>query len=130
MKIPLVAKNFLWKLGSNILATKEKLFHKGIVQDSSCPFCLDHVETVFHALWSCSVAVAVWQDYCRRLQKMTLVEGDGMHIIQLLKERLDQEDFIDAMMVLRQVWLRRNEFVFNCNFLPPWTNHFKGSGNG
>jgi len=107
-------------MGNNILSTKEKLFHKGIVHDSSFPFCLNQVETMFHALWSCPAAVAVWQDCCRRLQKMTLGEGDGLYIIKLLKERLDQEEFIEAVMVLRQqVWLRRNEFVFKGNFIPP-----------
>jgi hypothetical protein len=60
-KCPLVIKNFLWKLGSNILATRENLFRKGILFDPFCPFCLVNSESVFHALWSCLASVAVWQ---------------------------------------------------------------------
>jgi hypothetical protein len=112
-------KNFLWKLGSNILATRESLFCKGIVQDPFCPFCLTHVESAFHALWSCPASVAVWQECGCSLQKMALVDCDGMQLNNLLKERLDRDEFILAMLVMRSIWFRRNVYVFQGKFTPP-----------
>jgi hypothetical protein len=36
-----------------------------------------------------------------------------------LKERLDREEFFEAMMVMRLPWLRRNEYMFQGKFNPP-----------
>jgi hypothetical protein len=98
-KCPPVLKNFLWKLGSNILATRENLFQKGILSYPFCPFCLVNTESTFHALWSCPAFVAVWQDCGRQLQKMVIEECDGLHLIKLLKERLDNGGFLEAIYV-------------------------------
>lgn len=70
-------KNFLWKLGRNILTTRENLFRKGIVEDPFCPFCLSSSESTFHALWSCQATTAVWQECGRKIQKMVLEEEMG-----------------------------------------------------
>jgi hypothetical protein len=87
-KCPPMLKNFLWKLGSNILATRENLFRKGFVKDPYCPFCLTNTETAFHALWSCPASVAIWQDCGRRVQKMVLEECEGIQFIKSFEERL------------------------------------------
>jgi ribonuclease HI len=42
-----------------------------------------------------------------------------MQLIQLLKVRLDRDEFIEAMLVLRSIWLRRNNYVFQGKFTPP-----------
>jgi hypothetical protein len=43
-------KNFAWRMGNDLLPTKCSLFQKGIVEDPHCPFCLEHMETIFHIL--------------------------------------------------------------------------------
>jgi hypothetical protein len=50
---------------------------------------------------------------------MVLEECDGLHLIKLLKERLDSDGFLEALLVLRTLWLRRNEHVFQGKFHPP-----------
>jgi hypothetical protein len=112
-------KNFLWKLGSNILATWENLFRKGILTDPFCPFCLANTEPTFHALWSCPASIAVWQECGRRLQKLVIEECDGLHLIKALKDILDKKGFLEALIVLPLLWLRRNEYVFKGRFHPP-----------
>lgn len=50
---------------------------------------------------------------------MVLVECDWMQFIKLLKERLDRDEFIEAMLVMRSIWIRRNDYVFQGKFTPP-----------
>jgi hypothetical protein len=48
-----------------------------------------------------------------------VAEDDGMIFLRVLQEKLDDHDFIHAMMVARLIWLRRNSFVFDGFFTPP-----------
>jgi hypothetical protein len=60
LNAPPVLKNFSWKVCNNILLAKENLFRKKIVADPWCPFY--HIEpgTIYHCLWGCLAAIAVW----------------------------------------------------------------------
>jgi hypothetical protein len=78
-----------------------------------------NLESTFHALWSYLASVAVWQECGRKLLKMVIEECDGFHLIKLQKERLDNEGFMEAMLVLRLLWLRRNKYIFKGRFQPP-----------
>lgn len=120
LQAPPVLKNFCWKVCNNLLPTKVNLHKKKIVDDPSCLFCNVEPETVFHCLWGCPAAVAVWQEGGRkRLQKMSCAFTDGMGLFLHLMERLDPEELVEAWTVARMIWNRRNEFVFNGGFTPP-----------
>jgi hypothetical protein len=45
--------------------------------------------------------VAVWQEGKKLMQKLALLESDGMGFFKQLKERLDDDDFIFALTVAR-----------------------------
>jgi hypothetical protein len=79
---PGVLKHFVWKFCSNALPTKENLCRQKIKQDPLCPLCSSSTEDIWHALWSCPAAVAVWQDCPHRLQKLSLQESDGLRLFQ------------------------------------------------
>jgi hypothetical protein len=67
MQMPDVVKNFLWKVGNNLLPTKSNLLKKRIVEDSACPICLQLPEDTFHILWRCPSATAVWQKCVKKI---------------------------------------------------------------
>jgi len=103
-----------------LMETGPKAGHVEVeVHDPFCPFCLTEVESAFHALWSCPASVAVWQERGRRLQNTVLVECEMMQLIQSLKVRTDRDAFTEAMLVLRTIWLQRNDFVFQGKFTSP-----------
>ena len=54
--MPPKVKFFCWRAINEILPTKSKLFHKGILQSFSCDLCQEEPETVIHSLWECSFA--------------------------------------------------------------------------
>ncbi|CAI8597318.1 unnamed protein product [Vicia faba] len=60
-KIPLEAKikNFIWRMGRDILPTRCNLQNKGIDLDPSCPFCYSAPETPLHLFMACDYAKQV-----------------------------------------------------------------------
>jgi len=119
MHAPPVLKNFCWKVCNNLLPTKANLHKRKIVDDPLCPLCTGEPETVFHSIWGCPAAVAVWQEGVIRFQKMSCILTDGMGLFLYLMERLDPEEFVGAWTVARMIWMRRNDFVFNGVITPP-----------
>ena len=59
-KLPPKVSNFLWRVISNVLPTCGRLVSKGISISHLCPICLEEEETIWHALFSCSVARSTW----------------------------------------------------------------------
>lgn len=103
----------------NLLPTKANLFSKKIVSDPLCPICRTKTETICHILWRCPSSVAVWQDCSRKIQKLAIEAADGWDFVKELWARLQEDDFVEAMTVARLLWMRRNSFVFEGQFLPP-----------
>jgi hypothetical protein len=71
IQVPPVLRNFSWKMCNNLLPTKDNLFRKKSIPDPTCPLCLREPETIFHCIWGCPAAVAVWQECRRPLQKLS-----------------------------------------------------------
>jgi hypothetical protein len=79
-KLPVqgVVKNFIWKFCSNALPTKVALHRRHIVSDPVCPVCLQCSKSHWHMVWECPASVAVWQECSRPIQKLSLLEDDGL----------------------------------------------------
>jgi hypothetical protein len=55
----------------------------------------------------------------RRIQKLFISKSDGLGLIQQLMEKLEEEEFIEAITMARMLWLRRNTYVFDGVFTAP-----------
>jgi hypothetical protein len=119
LSAPPVLKNFCWKVCNNLLPTKVNLQTKKIIEVSSCPFCNAKPTTIFHYLWGCPAAVAVWQEGDKKFQKMSCDCTDGLGLFLYFVGRLDLEERVKAWIVARMIWNRRNDFVFNGLFSSP-----------
>ena len=76
-------------------------------------------ETVGHVLWSCPAAKDVWLGNMVKIQKTTCDEDDFINIVEKLMGRLGEEEMQQFVFVARQVWFRRNKFVFEDEFNSP-----------
>jgi hypothetical protein len=112
-------KNFVWKMCSNILPTKDHLYKKHILPDPFCLFCQVCPEDTWHALCTCPASMAFWQECPRPLQKIALLASDGLDLYSQLRDWLNEEDLLMSLMVACQIWFRRNSFVFENVFTPP-----------
>ncbi|XP_042942922.1 uncharacterized protein LOC122277108 [Carya illinoinensis] len=92
LEVPNMVKAFLWKAANELLATKKKLYQKKIVKDPICPICHREEELVMH--------------------KWRRAEGDFMALWEKLMDGFDREKLEVVAIQMRNVWLRRNTFVF------------------
>jgi hypothetical protein len=116
LDVPEVVKNFAWKLGNNLLPTKERLVQRYIGQDLFFPFCLIHTESACHIMWECPSSVALWQECSRRVQKLALHVNDGLDFLQQILSKLEEAEVVEVLSVARLIWLWRNAYVFQKEF--------------
>jgi len=74
---------------------------------------------VFHIIWGCKSTMAVWQECGKKIQKLSLGEGDGKSLLQFLLGKLEGEDVQMVCVVSQLIWLRRNDLVFGCELKAP-----------
>jgi hypothetical protein len=82
------------------------------MDDSSCPLCGLALETIGHILWSCPSPKDVWTECTRKIHKCTSDENDFLNIMDKLLDKLDMEELHFIATVARQIWIRRNKFIF------------------
>ncbi|XP_041025489.1 uncharacterized protein LOC121265863 [Juglans microcarpa x Juglans regia] len=112
LEVPSVTKLFLWRAGNNRLPTKENLFKRKVVEDKSCLVCSVETETIMHALWVCPAANDIWAEVGGCVQKWGRTEEEFLLLWGKLMGRLSMKKLEDMVVLLRRVWLHRNEFVF------------------
>lgn len=60
LHIPNKIKLFTWRACKNILPTKANLYHRHVLDNSTCEACNLDPETTGHLFWDCSLAKEVW----------------------------------------------------------------------
>uniref|UniRef100_A0A2N9EWQ9 Reverse transcriptase zinc-binding domain-containing protein n=1 Tax=Fagus sylvatica TaxID=28930 RepID=A0A2N9EWQ9_FAGSY len=63
LSLPLKIKAFMWRACVGILPTHGLLWNRHMRIDGVCPYCNQDVESVGHALWSCTTANNVWLEF-------------------------------------------------------------------
>ncbi|KAF5445799.1 hypothetical protein F2P56_034822 [Juglans regia] len=119
LKVPGVTKIFIWKALNNCLPTRRNLFKRKILENSCCPICNQYEETICHVLWSCAAAVDVWAERRSPVQKWPSAEVDFGSVWRKMSQSLSMEELDLSAIVLRNIWLRRNMFIFESCFNSP-----------
>jgi hypothetical protein len=65
------------------------------------------------------MAVGVWQEESRKLQKMAYGDTDGRGLLLFFQDKLEAEELIEALTILKMIWLTRNTFIFEGKLTPP-----------
>jgi ribonuclease HI len=101
------------------LPTKQNLLRKGVVDNDFCPCCQLEGESVVHALWCCPAAQDVWgcgPVWCQKSPSFFL---DMVDLVSYLLSKLNADLLSLGVVVLHRIWLRRNKFIFDGQFVPP-----------
>jgi hypothetical protein len=53
------------------------------------------------------------------VQKLSLYDSDSMGFLQQMRDRLNEEEIMEAITLSRFIWLRRNSLVFNKTISAP-----------
>ncbi|KAF7839279.1 reverse transcriptase [Senna tora] len=113
-------KFFLWLCVNNGLPTKVNLIKRRIHIDASCPFCNSDEETASHLFKECSFSQTIWQ-----LTKCNLKAQNVEDLTSWVRENCINTS-VDTLGVahntlfiytLWQIWLARNEHIFNTKSL-------------
>ncbi|CAN1848206.1 Putative ribonuclease H protein At1g65750 [Linum perenne] len=62
LSMPPKVKHFVWKVCSNLVATRENLMRRRCAQDPLCPCCRREDETVIHLLFGCNLTKELWTE--------------------------------------------------------------------
>ncbi|KAF5481359.1 hypothetical protein F2P56_002016 [Juglans regia] len=119
LNIPGKVKIFMWRAMKELLATRVNLSLRKITDSSSCPICKNDDESVMHAIWYCPAAADVWSESDIVIQKWSLYETDLLKLWDSLVEKVSKDVLEETVMVMRNIWLRRNEFIFEGVFKRP-----------
>jgi len=104
LNIPRAVQMFLWRGCHNILPTKEKLYQRKVVFEPFCPQCGAEVESSGHFLWRCPMAIAVWAECPRSINKCVISEGKVLELVAFTAYKM---------------WNQRNHVVFGGSIMPP-----------
>ncbi|XP_041020404.1 uncharacterized protein LOC121262033 [Juglans microcarpa x Juglans regia] len=116
---PKNVKLLMWKVGNELLAFKRNLFQKKIIENPYYPICKKEEETTMHVLWQCPIASDVWSEFHSVVQKWNKNEDDLLSLWERLMERVSKVEMEEIATVMRSLWLRRNEFIFEGKFKSP-----------
>ncbi|KAF5442887.1 hypothetical protein F2P56_035499 [Juglans regia] len=119
LKVPNKIKIFIWRSAREILPTRVNLHKRKIIDSPMCPICLIHPETVSHVLWTCKAAQDVWSISSRRIQKSKTEVASFNDLLSNLLSTLPPEDHTRLAFTAKEIWFRRNKFVFESKFTPP-----------
>ncbi|KAF5462864.1 hypothetical protein F2P56_018834 [Juglans regia] len=84
-----------------------------------CPICLTHPETTSHVLWTCKAAQDVWSNSSRRSQKSRTEEAPFYELLTELLSTLPIEEHTKLALIAKELWYRRNKFIFESRFTSP-----------
>ncbi|XP_042992296.1 uncharacterized protein LOC122318762 [Carya illinoinensis] len=112
-------KLFMWRAVKDLLATRSNLVMRRIIDNSKCPICKVDEETISHALWSYPAAADVWAESLKVTQKWKSEETDLLVFWEKMMEKTSREELEEIVMVMRSIWVRRNNFIFEGKFASP-----------
>lgn len=110
--LPPKVKNFIWRACLGILPTNELLWHRHMRKDGFCSVCGCEMESVVHALWSCSAANDVWLQSGLSVQKWDRLIHSFFDLMELLQTRLSLDDALFFCCQAYFIWEQRNKVVF------------------
>ncbi|XP_040993121.1 uncharacterized protein LOC121239848 [Juglans microcarpa x Juglans regia] len=119
LEVPGTVNQFLWKVANNILPTNLNLWKKSIVKESNCPIRLMDVESVMHAIWNCPAASDVWAKEGSPVKKWWSGEQSFTQLWTDMYRKLTKNNIEKMVMIMKNIWYRRNKFVFETEFLNP-----------
>lgn len=127
LEAPGTIKNFVWRVAHDLLPTREVLFRRHVTANPFCSICSREQESIFHILWQCSSSMAIWQEGCKRVQKLSLEETDGRGFLQQLHLRLNGEELLETLIFgptnlaktkllhLQSILFRSSLYDFSCS---------------
>ncbi|OMO73216.1 reverse transcriptase [Corchorus capsularis] len=112
-------KNFLWKVGANIVPTMENLFKKKVIGNPLCTICNEKAKTVEHLLLLCPWTEHVWFEGCTglRIDKESITCFSSWWLDSFDSKGIQKNEVMRlvarAAFLIWYIWKGRNVVQFN-----------------
>ena len=115
IKLPPKVKNFLWRVCSHCLPTKDRLIQRKLNVDPTCPVCATEMETSLHVFTQCRFAKNYWlaAQLSQPSENLQSITDWVFHILEF--KNVDSRQL--GCMILCAIWHHRHEVL--------WNNHTK-----
>lgn len=110
LKLPSKVKNFLWRVVSRLLPTKDLLRVRNVDTNVVCPICQVENESIEHILVNCSFA-----DHCHQLSSPSLIQEGTNSFAEWLScvfENHDKNAVHVSVVVCWLLWKNRNDAIW------------------
>lgn len=94
------------------------MFNRSVTKDGMCPICFQEEETVIYILWNCRASNDVWAESGSIFNKWPNFRIDFNHLWEKIRI-LDQNSIASVALIMRNIWVKMNELVFNNEFRAP-----------
>ncbi|XP_065619595.1 putative ribonuclease H protein At1g65750 [Quercus suber] len=111
LQFPNKIKNFLWRVCSNALPTKENLKKRKIIEDARCSACLSEQESTFHAIWDCEKISHVWAPCFSWVRTEHPQIHDIQELINMLGQQVQKLELFGVVAWF--IWNHRNRLRLN-----------------
>ena len=120
LKVPQRYRTFLWLCLHDRVLTNELRLERKISATSACDICKDSEETLIHALRDCCGSDQVWRKVLPQFIAVQFFNFTNVYewLNWSMRQRILIQGFEFRLwfaIICRNLWLRRNEFVFNNN---------------
>ena len=104
----------LWRIGSNVLPTKNNLAIRIGTSDPNCVFCGREPKTATHLFFHCQVARVIWFgcSWGIRTDKMNIASNEDILKVVL---NLDELSTLQMVVIIEAIWHLRNQVWHNGN---------------
>lgn len=121
LNAPQRIKMFLWRLGNNVLPTRENISHRLDIPITSCVLCKKELESLHHIFFKCDIVRALWFAVCWGFKAEHCPTTSPESIINLvLNPSLPSSQLQDQWVIslnialtLEEIWRIRNDALFN-----------------
>lgn len=118
IQVPNKVKNFLWRSSTNSLPTMANLKLRKVTPNGLCPICSYEEETVIYLVWNCPTSLDVWAK--TKCHKWPSRMKDMAHLFNNMLSVLNHANMELSCVIMRNLWLRKNNVVFNHSFPSPF----------
>jgi hypothetical protein len=109
----------IWCILNNAIPVKDNLATRGIRCDPLCPLCYSKVETINHIFLECEWTKQIWFASPLTINYEHLQIKNLSDWLDYMMQNTTAEDMQNISTILYEIWLARNEKLYNGKQLPP-----------
>ncbi|KAL3813564.1 hypothetical protein ACJIZ3_014832 [Penstemon smallii] len=117
--VPPKVRIFIWSCCRHAIPVRERLHHRKVTSDSTCPRCGQDSETIIHCLLSCPYARQIWAISGIPFAAYNSELEEPEQWFHKVRSNLDSKEFGRFAILCWWIWFSRNKLLWEgLNIMP------------